>query len=152
VPGLVATVGKVVTQPGASNVIPGRVDLSLDIRHQKDELLEEVCQSVHKQLQEICAARDIELDWGVVQKNSTIQCSPRLQHLLAYAVEQVGMPVHYLPSGAGHDAVSLARLTDIAMLFVRCAGGVSHHPDEAVTVGDIAVALDVLEHFLSSLT
>ena len=56
-----------------------------------------------------------------------------------------------LPSGAGHDAVALSELTGVAMLFVRCAGGVSHHPDEAVDAADAAVALDVLDGFLRRL-
>ena len=56
-----------------------------------------------------------------------------------------------LPSGAGHDAVALSDLTPVAMLFVRCAGGISHHPDESVDAADVAVALDVLDGFLRRL-
>ena len=59
--------------------------------------------------------------------------------------------MHRLASGAGHDGVALAPLTGIAMLFVRCAGGLSHHPDESVDEADVAVALDVLDGFLRRL-
>ena len=61
------------------------------------------------------------------------------------------MPELRLASGAGHDAVALSELTGVAMLFVRCAGGVSHHPAESVDVADVAVALDVLDGFLRRL-
>jgi allantoate deiminase len=66
-------------------------------------------------------------------------------------VAAAGVEPLWLPSGAGHDAVALASLAPVAMLFVRCAGGVSHHPDESVAVADVAVALDVLDRFLRGL-
>ena len=74
--------------------------------------------------------------------------SPRLRSLLSRAVEAVGVRSFEMPSGAGHDAVSLARLTDVAMLFVRCREGISHHPDESVREEDVAVAIDVTEAFV----
>ena len=76
---------------------------------------------------------------------------PGLSGALAAAVAAAGVPVVRLPSGAGHDAVALSELTGVAMLFVRCAGGVSHHPAESVDVADVAVALDVLDGFLRRL-
>jgi allantoate deiminase len=150
-PGLVATVGKITAQPGASNVIPGRVTMSLDVRHPDDALRKQVCRALREQISSICAGRDIAFDWQSVQEHATIQCTERLQALFARAIEQVGVPVYYLPSGAGHDAVVMSELTDVAMLFVRCKGGISHHPDEAVAVEDVAVALDVLEKCISSM-
>ena len=56
-----------------------------------------------------------------------------------------------LPSGAGHDAAIMAKITPVAMLFVRCAGGVSHHPDESVRSEDVGIALEVLTDFVQSL-
>jgi allantoate deiminase len=75
----------------------------------------------------------------------------QLAGVLAEAVADRGLPVVRLASGAGHDAVALCALTGVAMLFVRCAGGVSHHPDEAVDEADVAVALDVLHGFVRRL-
>jgi len=75
----------------------------------------------------------------------------RLGDRLAAAVREAGAPELRVASGAGHDAVALAALTPVAMLFVRCAGGVSHHPDESVAVEDVAVALDVLDRFVRGL-
>ena len=70
---------------------------------------------------------------------------------LERAAAAAGYPAPHLPSGAGHDAVTMAAVAPVAMLFVRCAGGVSHHPDEAVTAEDVAAAIDVLDRFLASL-
>jgi acetylornithine deacetylase/succinyl-diaminopimelate desuccinylase-like protein len=71
--------------------------------------------------------------------------------VLAQAVKDLGRPVLQLASGAGHDAVEMAGVTEIAMLFVRCKGGVSHNPAESVMDEDVAVAIDVLGTFLKLL-
>ncbi|HWE64682.1 MAG TPA: M20/M25/M40 family metallo-hydrolase, partial [Chloroflexota bacterium] len=73
-----------------------------------------------------------------------------LAEALAAAVASLGYPVQRLTSGAGHDGVALARMTEIAMLFVRCKGGISHNPAESVMVEDVAVAIEVLSRFLDS--
>jgi len=86
-----------------------------------------------------------------VSENAAVPCSQRLSELLSRAVEDAGVEVLHLPSGAGHDGVSITSLTEIGMLFVRCKGGVSHSPAESVTVEDVAVAIDVLDHFLERL-
>jgi allantoate deiminase len=70
---------------------------------------------------------------------------------LSAAVAECGLPVVTLASGAGHDGVALSELTGVAMLFVRCAGGISHHPDESVEETDVAAALDVLHAFVRGL-
>ena len=70
---------------------------------------------------------------------------------MAEAVAAAGLPVERLPSGAGHDAVVMSEVVPVAMLFVRCAGGISHHPAESVTADDVAAAIDVLERFLDAL-
>ena len=62
------------------------------------------------------------------------------------------MAVRELPSGAGHDTVTMARVTDVAMLFVRCAGGISHHPDESVAEADVALAIEAAIRFVKSFT
>jgi allantoate deiminase len=75
-------------------------------------------------------------------------CDPGLVRQLAAAVARAGTAPHHLPSGAGHDAMALAALCPMAMLFVRCQGGVSHHPDESITLEDAQVAVTVLLDFL----
>ena len=147
-PGLVATVGKIVVRPNASNVIPGHVTLSLDVRHQDGAVLEQVCNQLYTKGEQISQERGTGLTWQTVQKDQRILCDPHLVQLLERSIEQVGYPVLALPSGAGHDGVSLSQLTTIAMLFVRCKGGVSHHPGESVSVEDVEVALNVMDQFL----
>lgn len=149
--GLVATIGQVSVQPGASNVIPGQVALSLDVRHQDDAVRGQAREQLYELARTICAQRTIALDWRSVQESSTIPCAPSLIQSLGQAIEAEGYPLLALPSGAGHDAVVLSELTAIAMLFVRCRGGISHNPAESVTQEDVAVALAVMERFLSSL-
>ncbi len=147
-PELVATVGQTTVLPGASNVIPGQVTLSLDVRHQSDILREQACAQFRAQADTIATERGISACWAIVQENCSVLCAPDLSNRLRQAIESLGYSVLSLPSGAGHDAVALSKLTDVAMLFVRCQGGISHHPAEAVALEDVTVAIDVLEHTL----
>ena len=86
-----------------------------------------------------------------MQATGAVTCSPGLARALETAVEDTGVRVVRLPSGAGHDAAVMARICDVAMLFVRCAGGVSHNPAEAVTAADVAVAIDVVRGLVDTL-
>ncbi len=149
--GLVATVGQMVVDPGASNVIPGRVNVSLDVRHRRDGVREAACQELYHGATQLCVQRGIELQWQLLQTSNSVACDPQLTELFAQAVAAHDYPPRFLVSGAGHDAVVLADLTPIAMLFVRCKAGVSHHPAESVMTEDIAVALAVLNTFLQQL-
>jgi allantoate deiminase len=150
-PETVATVGQVMVLPGASNVIPGQVTLSLDVRHQDNAVRELASEQLEELACEICVARDVSLDWQLLQEHQTVPCAPGLTRLLAQAIEETGYPLLSLSSGAGHDRVTLSELTGIAMLFVRCRGGISHNPAESVTVEDVEVTINVLERFLSLL-
>src|SRR5262249_32811747 len=136
-------------EPGASNVIPGRVTLSLDVRHPDNTERQRACHELYAEAERIGVSRGATLDWQSVSENHSVPCSPALADLLARAVEDAGQPVLRLPSGAGHDAVTISTMTDIAMLFVRCKGGISHNPAESVTPKDVAVAVEVLERFLA---
>jgi allantoate deiminase len=150
-PGLVATVGKLDVYPGATNVIPGHVDLSLDVRHADDATRIETCARILERAQDICAQRNVGVTVKAVADNAAVPCSPRLSELLARSVEDSGLEVLHLPSGAGHDGVAISSLTEFGMLFVRCKGGVSHSPAESVTVDDVEIAIDVLGRFLERL-
>lgn len=149
--GLVATVGQIAAYPGASNVIPGEATLSLDIRHHEDGLRGSAIETLHRRAAQIAEKRGVDLLWQSLQDNPAVRCDGRLSGLLSRAVEACGQPVIALPSGAGHDGVMMSRLAPIAMLFVRCAGGISHNPAESVREDDVAVALDVLERFVRQL-
>lgn len=147
-PGLVATVGRIDVSPNVGNVIPGRVTLSYDVRHQQNETRSAAVEALRDTAEESCRRRGLRCGWRPLQDHPAVPMAARLRDHLRRAVEAAGVRPYELPSGAGHDAVSLAHLTDVSMLFVRCRGGVSHHPDESVQEGDVAVAIDVVEHFL----
>ncbi len=150
--GLVATVGQVEVQPGASNVIPGRVRLTLDVRHAEDIQRTTGCDVLQISAQQTAKERGLQVAWSEVQSTPGVACSPQLSALLKQAAVNAGFPqVPELPSGAGHDAAAMAAITPIAMLFVRCKGGVSHHPDESVAVEDVRVAISVMNDFLQLL-
>lgn len=149
--GMVATVGSVRVEPGASNVIPGLVSLSLDLRHPDDPTRRAAREELRARAVEVAARRGLRIEFDLLQESDSLPCSPELTGQLARAVAAVGHPVHDLVSGAGHDAVALSPLMPVAMLFVRCAGGVSHHPDEHVAEGDARVAIDVMGRFLDDL-
>ena len=147
-PGLVATVGQVAVEPGAANVIPGKVTLSLDVRHRDDSERRITSQQLLAAAAQVAQDRKVDLAVRPISDNAAVQCSPRLIGLLSSAA---GGHALELASGAGHDAVVMSSLTDVGMLFVRCKGGISHNPAESVTEADVTVAIDVLSRFLELL-
>jgi allantoate deiminase len=149
--GVVATVGQVTVHPGASNVIPGAVELSLDIRHADESVRALHTRRILERADEIAAQRGVETSIRLQGDNPSVPCAARLISLLATAIEGEGIEVVRLASGAGHDAVPMSQLADVAMLFVRCKGGISHNPAESVTAEDVSVAIDVLSRFLELL-
>jgi allantoate deiminase len=149
--GLVATVGQLTVQPGAANVVPGEVSLSLDVRHANDAERLLAAERLLDVAGQIAKHRGIAVTAAPVSDNPAVSCSGRLTALLSQAIQESGHAPLQLASGAGHDAVVMAGLTDVAMLFVRCKGGISHNPAESVTEDDVAVAIDVLSKFLELL-
>lgn len=143
--GLVATVGELVVEPGASNVVPGRVALSIDVRHADDAARESAVARLEARARALVDERQLGLDWSVVQSTSATVMDAELTACLCEAVAARGLPVRRLVSGAGHDGVVLAEDAPVAMLFVRCRGGVSHSPLESVEAADVAVALLVVD-------
>ena len=149
--GVVATVGELEVPGGASNVIPGRATLSLDVRHDADRVRESVGAGLRELAGAIAERRGCGLEWEVTQASAAVRCSEELSEHLVEAVAACGHPPVRLPSGAGHDAVMLSAIAPVAMLFVRCAGGVSHNPAESVTVGDVGAAIETSVRFLELL-
>jgi hydantoinase/carbamoylase family amidase len=144
-PTLVGTVGRLAVPNGAINIIPGRCELSLDIRAADDATRDAAVVDVMAEIGRIAAHRGVAIESKEVQRTAAVRCSPRLQSLLGEAVAHVGIEPRHLPSGAGHDAVMFDGVTDLAMLFVRCGnGGVSHSPLEIISVEDADLAARVL--------
>ena len=149
--GVVATIGQIAVEPNASNVIPGWATCSLDVRDARDLRRKAALRKLHAQAREVARRRALRLTWTVVQETAAVRCDAGLTRLLSASVAGRGIDIVRLPSGAGHDAAALATLCPVAMLFVRCRGGVSHHPAESVRRADVALAIGVLADFIVSL-
>ena len=147
-PGAVGTVGVLKTMPGAVNVIPGVVEFTIDVRAESDDRRREALQRIDEEFAAIAGRRGVLFDCVTTHENGARQCSPWLMQRLGEAIEAEGFEVRELPSGAGHDAMAMAHLTDIGMLFVRCKDGISHHPAESMTEADAEVAARVLLRFI----
>jgi allantoate deiminase len=148
---LVATVGRIEARPGAANVVPGAVELTLDVRHPADPGRRAAFAGLRRSAGAIAARRGLLLSVEVTQDNGAVACSGELTALLARSVRARQGNCLAVPSGAGHDAVILSSLTPVTMLFVRCREGLSHHPDEHVHPRDLRLALDILVDFLTRL-
>ncbi|WP_448002449.1 allantoate amidohydrolase [Agromyces bauzanensis] len=145
--GVIGTVGRLQAFPGGINVIPGRVEFSLDLRaatdHERDRALAEITGRAHG----ICERRGLRFESREIYRADATPCAPWLQDAIASGIRQiVDEEPPALWSRAGHDGMTVSAVTDVAMMFVRCGrGGISHHPDEIVDVHDVALALDAFE-------
>jgi allantoate deiminase/N-carbamoyl-L-amino-acid hydrolase len=149
-PGLVGTVGKLEVPGGAINVIPGRCEFSTDIRSGTDVIRDAAAADIAAAIEDIAARRRVKVRQRRILRAASVPCTATLQDAWAASIERItGKPALRLPSGAGHDAMMMADLTDIGMLFVRCGnGGISHHPDETLSMEDAELAAQVFKDFL----
>ena len=149
--GLVGTVGYIHATPGATNVIPGQAHFTIDLRAPTDIHRKRAVTDIVRQIEAIAKRRKLELQVDVTHENRTVPCAPWLKAQVAEAVAAEGHPVFELPSGAGHDGMAMVDIADVGMIFVRCRGGISHHPDEHVDVADAdagaRVLLRLIENF-----
>jgi allantoate deiminase len=149
--GLVATTGRIDAAPGAANVIAGTCRVTLDVRHADDGIRTAAVDRLHAAARDIAARRGLEAEWTLRFDHASVAMDAALVAMLARAVERTGAPANVMPSGAGHDAMILAPHMPAAMLFIRTPGGLSHHPDESVMEGDVAVALAAGANLLDAL-
>ncbi len=149
--GLVATVGKVETSPGAGNVIAGRVTASLDVRHADDIVRNAAVAAIMQRAEAAAAKRGVQITAHTQLEQPAVPLDMGLTTLLYNAAIQSGFPSRRMTSGAGHDAMVLAPVVPSTMLFLRSPGGLSHHPDEAVLPQDVEAALATAMEFLALL-
>src|SRR3984885_5172431 len=149
--GLVGTVGYIHAMPGAINVIPGEVSFTIDIRAPTDAHRKLAVTDIVRRIENIAKRRKLSLQIDVTHENRTVPCAPWLRRQMAEAIAGEGYRVFELPSGAGHDGMAMIDIADVAMVFVRCKGGISHHPDEHVDAADAdagaRVLLRLIENF-----
>ncbi len=150
--GLVGTVGRLEVPDGSINVIPGRCRLSLDVRAADDAVRDAALADLDAEIAAICERRGVHHAMEEIMRAAATPCARAQRPLWSAAIAAHGVPVHEMPSGAGHDAMMVARAAPVSMLFVRCGnGGVSHNPLETVTGEDVQLAAQVTETFLLSL-
>jgi len=145
---VVGTVGRLDAVPGAINVIPGKVRFTLDVRAPADDLRHAAVDAMRRECEAIARQRGVTLAISSLWEARTAACDADLQRQIADAIAAEGIRVHALPSGAGHDGMSIIDIAPIGMLFVRCAGGISHNPAEAVDVDDVGAGARALLHFI----
>ena len=138
---LVATVGQMLVSPGAPNSIPGDVEFSVDVRAAEDSVRHDGVAAIRRALGIVAAERGVRLHCAVVHEAAAVACAASLQDSLERAVGSLGVPPLRLASGAGHDAMAMAALCPVGMLFTRCWRGVSHNPAEAISVADAGLTV-----------
>jgi len=146
--GLLATVGKIVTTPNAGNVIAGREQLILDVRHPHDAARLNAVDSLLSAANAIAERRTLALQSTCTLDQPAVSMDERLTAYLSESMEVEGFPGKRMPSGAGHDAMVMAGRVPAAMLFLQSPGGVSHNPAESVRDEDVEAALRVGRKFL----
>ena len=149
--GLVGTVGYIHATPGATNVIPGQVTFTIDIRAPSDAHRKLAVADIVRRIEAIAKRRRLALQLDVTHENRTVPCAPWLKRQVAEAIAGEGFRAFELPSGAGHDGMAMIDIADVAMVFVRCRGGISHHPDEHVDTPDADAGARVLLRLIENL-
>ncbi len=149
---VVGTVGILEVPSGSINVVPGRCRFSLDLRATTDAARDALAADVLAELQRIADERGVGHRLELSMRAAAAPCHPAWQARWAAAVQQLGLPVHHLPSGAGHDAMKLHELMPQAMLFVRGGnGGISHNPLETITVEDAQLCVEAFANLVEGL-
>ncbi|WP_182525313.1 allantoate amidohydrolase [Nocardioides dongkuii] len=144
--GCIATVGRLEVSPGAVNVVPGRVDLTLDLRAANDAVRDAMWERMQAAAVGLCTDRGLRLEVVETHSAPAAPCAPWLQRAVVDGIRSTGQPSPPgLWSRAGHDAMALAAVTDVGMLFLRCHDGISHHPAEDVREIDVARGIAALE-------
>ncbi|MDC8785218.1 2-oxo-4-hydroxy-4-carboxy-5-ureidoimidazoline decarboxylase [Roseateles koreensis] len=151
VPGLVATVGMLQVPEGSINVVPGRCQFSLDIRATTDAVRDACAYDIQQELRRICERRDLRFSLEEAMRAAAAPCAPALQACWDQAVAALGLPLHHMPSGAGHDAMKLHEVMPQAMLFVRgLNAGISHNPLESITSDDAELSIRAFQHLIDA--
>ncbi len=145
---LVATVGRVEISNAATNTVPGEVRFTLDIRSPSDTKRKAALADIKAEIKAIAARRLVKTQIAITYDAPAATCDGALSDSVADAISAEGLSPRRMPSGAGHDAMAFRGRSPFTMLFVRCKGGVSHHPDEFASTDDIDKAARVLERFL----
>jgi allantoate deiminase len=142
----VGTVGQLGVEPGGINIIPGRVELSLDLRDIDEDTRDQIEERILERSRRVCEGRGVGFETEVLQRMTPVSCSETVRGTIRAACEGLGLGTRDLASGAAHDGMQLAGLCQVGMVFVRSREGVSHSPDEWSSKKDCTAGADVLYH------
>jgi N-carbamoyl-L-amino-acid hydrolase len=148
---IVGTVGVLKVHPGALNVIPGRVELWVDIRGIDQASLSETAAAITAAAQHIADREGTRIAVETLASDTPVAMDPAVIATIEAACQRLGVPYLRMPSGAGHDAMNMARIAPAGMIFIPCRGGVSHNPEEYASPADIVRGMDVLTETLAAL-
>lgn len=140
----VGTVGRLLVKPGAPNVIPGQVDLTVELRDLSTEKIEQLWTQIHAEALAVAKQYDVTLDYTLQHTNPPALSTPAVRAVIADAVRGLGLSSQLMPSGAGHDAQDLARIAPMGMIFVPSVKGISHSPLELTRPDDVTNGANVL--------
>lgn len=144
----VATVGRIDAQPGAPNVIPGRVDLSLEIRDLDMEKIDVIFGEIRTAADRIAGETNTAIAFDQFYESRSAPTDERMRDIVERAARELSLSTLRMPSGAGHDAQSIAQLAPVGMIFVPSVGGISHSPKEFSWPRDVLNGANVLLHSL----
>lgn len=148
---VVATVGNIEALPGSVNVIPGRCRFTLDIRSGQDKIRDRTVKKILGELSSLAAKSGLQFSYEEFHRAGAVTCDASVQRYIEAAIMELDMEPWSLVSGAGHDAMAMKVIAPTGMIFLRCAGGLSHHPEESVTLDDTAWGIEVLFRSISNI-
>jgi len=148
---IVGTVGILKIAPGALNVVPGRAELWVDVRGIDEASLAETAEAIVEAARRIAANEGTRVQVETVSADAPVPMDPTVIGAIEGACRRLGYAFQRMPSGAGHDAMNMARIAPAGMIFIPCRGGISHNPDEYASPDDIVRGMDVLTETLATL-
>ncbi|SDC42579.1 allantoate deiminase [Pelagirhabdus alkalitolerans] len=143
-PSLVATVGQLSVKPNGINIIPGEISFTLDTRDLDDVLLDQFVEEIHQTVETITEKRGLNAHIDQLNRAESIATSQHVNEALESSLKKNQLKVVSLPSGAGHDVMNMASLTDVGLIFIRTKDGISHHPNEFASDSDLADGAQVM--------
>lgn len=147
----VITVGRIWAKPDAENVIPGEVCFTVDLRHPLESVKHEMANAVQTLCEKEASAAGLELTWMPYPNNMPADMDGKLKGLMEDACKELGYSYRHMPSGAGHDALNMAKLGPVGLMFIPCRGGRSHCPEEYASLADMVRGVDVYERCIENL-
>ncbi|MED3841213.1 hydantoinase/carbamoylase family amidase [Niallia circulans] len=143
--GTVATIGVLSIPMGAMNVVPGTVEMKVDIRSTSTASRNKVLTALLKKMEDVQERRGLTITSQEISKEEPVQLSKELTFQIEKICLEKKLPYQWMQSGAGHDAMNMTSFGPVGLIFIPSLNGISHHPDEHTDLDDILIGIDVLE-------